>query len=75
MQIYPESLTRPSAPAMVGGRCHDDYLHGGVVELFSSEGSSSDEGGGGMDLRKRSEPEEGWILEKGVELGTFQPQG
>ena len=43
MQINQESLTRPSAPAMVGGRCHDDHLHGGAVELFSSEGSSSAE--------------------------------
>ena len=51
MQIDPESLTRPSAPAMVGGRCHDDHLHGGVVELFSSEGSSSFEGGDGGDLK------------------------
>ena len=40
MQIYPESLTRPSAPAMVGGRCQDDHQQGRVVELFSSEVSS-----------------------------------
>ena len=53
-QINHESLTRPSAPAMVGGRCHDDLLHGGVVELFSSEGSSSDEGGDVVDLGKPS---------------------
>ena len=26
---------------MVGGRCHDDHQHGGVVELLSSEVSSS----------------------------------
>ena len=53
-QINQESLTRSSAPAMVGGRCHDDHLHGGVVELFSSEGSSSDGGGDVVDLGKRS---------------------
>ena len=40
-QVNHGSLTRPSAPAMVGGRCHDDHLHGGVVELFSSEVSFS----------------------------------
>ena len=63
MQIYPESLTRPSAPAMVGGRCKDDLQQGRVVELFSSEGSSSStevlpkessvtplDQGGGVDL-------------------------
>ena len=53
-QVNHESLTRPSAPAMVGGRCNDDLLQGGVVELFSSEGSSSDQGGDGVDLGKRS---------------------
>ena len=40
VQIDPESLTRPSAPAMVGGRCQDDHQQGRVVELFSSEVSS-----------------------------------
>ena len=40
MQIYPEPLTRPSAPAMVGGRCQDDHQQGRVVELLSSEVSS-----------------------------------
>ena len=39
-QIYKESLTRPSAPSMVGGRCYN-HQQGGVVELFSSEVSSS----------------------------------
>ena len=39
-QINTESLTRPSALAMVGGRCNDDLHQGRVVELFSSEGSS-----------------------------------
>ena len=52
MQINPESLTRPSAPAMVGGRCHDDYQQGRVVELLSSEGSSSVQGGDGGELGK-----------------------
>ena len=41
-QINPESLTRPSAPAMVGGRCYNHH-QGGGVELLSSEGSSSAE--------------------------------
>ena len=40
VQIDPESLRRPSAPAMVGGRCQDDHQQGRVVELFSSEVSS-----------------------------------
>ena len=44
MQINPESLMRPSAPAMVGGRCQDDHHQGRVVELFSSEVSYSAEG-------------------------------
>ena len=48
MQIDPESLTRPSALAMVGGRCQGDYQQVGAVELFSSEDSSQ---GGGEDLR------------------------
>ena len=48
VQIDPESLTRPSALAMVGGRCQGDHQQGGAVELFSSEGSSQ---GGGEDLR------------------------
>ena len=43
-QINHESLMRPSAPAMVGGRCQDDHHQGRVVELFSSEVSSSAEG-------------------------------
>ena len=50
-QINQESLMRSSAPAMVGGRCHDDHQEGGDVELFSSEGSSSFEGGDGGDLK------------------------
>ena len=41
---------RPSAPAMVGGRCYG-HLQGGGVELFSSEGSFSLEGGDGVDLK------------------------
>ena len=53
-QINQESLMRSSAPAMVGGRCHDDLFHGRVVELFSSEGSSSDRGGDVVDLGKPS---------------------
>ena len=50
-QINQESLMRSSAPAMVGGRCHDDHQEGGDVELFSSEGSSFFEGGDGGDLK------------------------
>ena len=52
VQIDPESLTRPSAPAMVGGRCQDDHQQGRVVELFSSEVSSLSTGrDGGEDLK------------------------
>ena len=51
-QINHESLTRPSAPTMVGGRCQDDYQQGRVVELLSSEGSSSVQGGDGGEWGK-----------------------
>ena len=62
MQIDPESLTRPSAPAMVGGRCQDNHQQGRVVELFSSEVSSLSRDGG-EDLKILKIPHT-WLADK-----------
>ena len=62
VQIDPESLTRPSAPAMVGGRCQDDHQQERVVELFSSEVSSlSRDGGEDLKILKISHT---WVADR-----------
>ena len=61
-QINQESLTRSSAPAMVGGRCQDDHQQGRVVELFSSEVSSlSRDGGEDLKILKISHT---WVADR-----------